>query len=281
VVASFLDKFNKLAGTLAFEFNKVYSQGQGLVGFQNLTSVESMRDKNAALDAAGLHFTPSSGTFDLVVRNKGDKKSTHTTTIHVDLDGLDDDTSLNSLAQQLDAADGISASVTTTGQLQIKTDSSDIEFAFSGDSSGVLAALGLNTFFTGWNAATIGVNSELKGIENAGKFAASLGGIAEDSANAERLSTFLDQPIAAAGNSSLSDLYNQIINEVTQGSSVAKSVAEGYRTFEGTLQGQQQAISGVSIDDEAVNMLTLQRIYQASAKYIQTISDLLDMLVKI
>jgi len=58
-------------------------------------------------------------------------------------------------------------------------------------------------------------------------------------------------------------------------------VAEGYRTFEGTLQGQQQAISGVSIDDEAVNMLTLQRIYQASAKYIQTISDLLDMLVKI
>src|SRR3954453_795918 len=281
VVGSFLDKLNNLAGTLAFEFNKVYSQGQGLVGFQNLTSVESIRDPNAALDAAGLHFTPTSGTFDLVVRNKGDKASTHTNTIHIDLDGLDEDKWLNSLAQQLDAVDGISASVTTTGQLQLKTDSSDIEFSFSGDSSGVLAALGLNTFFTGWNAGTIGVNSELKGIENAGKFAASLGGIGEDSRNAERLSAFLDQPIVAAGNSSISDLYNQIINEVTQGSSVSKSVAEGYRTFEGTLKGQQQAISGVSIDDEAVNMLTLQRIYQASAKYIQTLSDLLDMLVKI
>ena len=39
--------------------------------------------------------------------------------------------------------------------------------------------------------------------------------------------------------------------------------------------GQQQAVSGVSIDEEAVKMLTLQRIYQASAKYIQTVSDLL------
>jgi flagellar hook-associated protein 1 FlgK len=281
VMGNFLDKFNKLAGTLAFEFNKLYSEGQGLVGFQNLTSVESIRNKDAALDAAGLHFTPSSGNFDIVVRNKGDTTSTHTTTIQIELNGLDDDTSLNSLAQQLDAIDGISATVTTTGQLQIKSDSSDIEFAFSGDSSGVLAALGLNTFFTGWNAATLGVNSELKGIENAAKFAASRNGIGVDSANVERLSPFLDQPIVAAGNSSISDLYNQIINEVTQGSSVSKSVAEGYRTFEGTLKGQQQAISGVSIDDEAVNMLTLQRIYQASAKYIQTLSDLLDMLVKI
>ena len=58
-------------------------------------------------------------------------------------------------------------------------------------------------------------------------------------------------------------------------------MAEGFRTFEGTLVGQQQAVSGVSIDEEAVKMLTLQRIYQASAKYIQTISDLLDLLVKI
>ena len=73
----------------------------------------------------------------------------------------------------------------------------------------------------------------------------------------------------------------QLINEVTQGSSISQSLAEGYRTFESTLVGQQQAVSGVSIDEEAVKMLTLQRIFQASAKYIQTVADLLDMLVKI
>ena len=72
-------------------------------------------------------------------------------------------------------------------------------------------------------------------------------------------------------------MYNQLLNEVTQGSSIAQSVAEGFRVFEGTLEGQQQAVSGVSIDEEAIKMITLQRIYQASARYIQTISELLDI----
>src|SRR5206468_878797 len=125
-------------------------------------------------------------------------------------------------------------------KLQIKSDSTDIDFSFSDDTSGVLAALGLNTFFTGSTAATLGVNDELKGISNASKFAASLGGIGHDSKNAEGLSAFLDQPLEASGGASLADQYDQMINEVTQGSSVAQSVADGYRTFEGSLEGQQQ-----------------------------------------
>lgn len=280
LVGGFLNKLDDLAGTLAFEFNKVFSQGQGLVGFTQLTSQDAVTSATAALDDAGLAFTPVSGAFDLLVRSKEDNL-TRTQTIAIDLDGIDDDTSLTSLAQQLDAVDGISASVNATGQLQIRADSSDVDFAFSGDTSGVLAALGLNTFFTGSTAASIGVNSELKGIANTGKFAASLGGIGEDSGNAERLSAFLTQPLEAAGNTSLGDLYNQLLNEITQGSAVSKSVADGFRTFEGSLEGQRQAVSGVSIDEEAVTMMTLQRIYQASAKYISTISELLDLLTKL
>jgi flagellar hook-associated protein 1 FlgK len=194
IVGAFIDRLDGLAGALAFEFNKVYSQGQGLVGFGQLTSNSVVTNADAPLDAAGLAFTPESGTFDLLVRSKVDNL-TRTHTIGIDLNGLDEDTSLASLAQQLDAVDGISAVITATGQLQIKADSTDIDFAFSGDTSGILAALGLNTFFTGSTAASIGVNDEIKGIKNAGKFSASRGGIGEDSGNAERLSAFLDQPI--------------------------------------------------------------------------------------
>jgi flagellar hook-associated protein 1 FlgK len=68
---------------------------------------------------------------------------------------------------------------------------------------------------------------------------------------------------------------------VTQGSAVASSVSQGYQTFQQTLQGQQSAISGVSIDEEAVKMLTFQRAYQASAKLISTINELLDTLMKL
>ncbi len=170
--------------------------------------------------------------------------------------------------------------MTPAGKLQIKSDSQDIDFAFSGDTSGVLASLGINTFFTGSTAATLGVNSELIGIDNASKFAASTGGVGNDLQNAVKLAGLLDQPLDSNGGTSLSDQYTQIINQVTQGSAVASSIADGYQQFQSSLEGQEQAVSGVSIDEEAVNMMTLQRIYQASAKYISTISELLDELMK-
>ena len=289
IAGSFLEKLNELAGTLAFEFNKVYSQGQGLVGFHQLTSTESVDDADAPLDDAGLSFTPVSGAFNVLIHSREDDLTT-THTILIDLNGLEDDTTLTSLAAQLDAIEGLSASVSSTGALALASESTDIEFAFApasanstGDTSGVLAALGLNTFFTGSTAATLGVNDEVKGISNAGKFAASLGGIGngEDSSNAVLLAGFLERPLESAGNANLFDLYNQLLNEVTQGSSIAQSVAEGFRVFEGTLEGQQQAVSGVSIDEEAIKMITLQRIYQASARYIQTITEMLDMLVNL
>ena len=45
------------------------------------------------------------------------------------------------------------------GELVLKSESPNSEFAFSDDTSGVLAALGINTFFTGTTAATMGVNT--------------------------------------------------------------------------------------------------------------------------
>ena len=38
VLAGFLEEFDSLASSLAFEFNKLYSQGQGIDGFTNVTS---------------------------------------------------------------------------------------------------------------------------------------------------------------------------------------------------------------------------------------------------
>ncbi len=285
VAGSFLEQLDELAATLAFEFNKVYSQGQGLTGFKQLTSTETVSDANAALDAAGLDFTPVSGAFNVLIKSKDGTTTTTTThTISIDLDGLDTDTTLNSLAAQLDAIDGLSASVSSDGALELASESDDVEFAFAppvgsstNDTNGVLAALGLNTFFVGSSASSLRVNDELK--ENAAMFAASIDGIDAGSGNALVLAGLLMRPLESAGNASLADLYNRMVNDIAQGSAIAQSAAEGSRVFEGTLDGQFQAVSGVNIDEEAIKMITLQRIYQASARYIQTLSELLDVLV--
>jgi flagellar hook-associated protein 1 FlgK len=282
IVGDFLDGLDQVAGALAFEFNKIHTQGQGQVGFGDLTSVNSISNADAALDEAGLAFTPVSGYFDVLVYNRA-QNLTSTQRVFIQLDGLDDDTTLNDLASKLDAINGISASVTSNGKLRITSDSKDTEFAFDDDNSGALAALGLNTFFTGSTARDIGVNSELRGLGNEAKLAVSGGGLGSqsDSANALLLSKFLDKPLNSAGGLTLPDIYDRLINTISQGATVAKSVAEGFRVFEGTLDGQLQAVSGVSIDEEAINLITLQRIYQASARFIQAAADLLDVLVNL
>lgn len=286
IIGDFQSQLDSLAATLAFEFNSLYSQGQGQIGFQTTTSVEAVDDPAAPLDAAGLPFTPTSGSFQILLQQQGDSIASPTD-IFVNLDGLDTDTSLTSLTEQIDAIDGISASINSENRLTIATDSPDAEFFFAEDPenpSGVLAALGLNTFFTGDTASTIGINNELQGIGAANRFAAALrsaNGDSNGNENALRLEEFLDRPLDSQGGVSLAGVYDQLINDVTRGATVARSVAEGFQVFEATLEGEQQALGGVSIDEEAIQLIQLQRIFQASGRFIQSISELLDVLVNL
>lgn len=276
IVGKFLEQLNGFAATFTFEFNKLYASGQGLTGYTQATSERGVSDVTAALDAAGLPFRPVNGSFDILVRNE-QTGLTKTTRINVDLNGLDgDDTTFNNLVAQLDAVDGLAASVDVNGRIVLGTESPNLSFAFSNDTSGTLAALGLNTFFSGTTAGTMGVSSAV--MSDPTKFAASRSGIDGDTANAVDLAAFLDRPLDTADGSSLGQIYGHLVSSVTQGSAVAHSVAEGYRTFETTLQGQQLAISGVNLDEEAVNMLSYQRAYQAAARIIKTINELMDTL---
>ncbi len=51
--------------------------------------------------------------------------------------------------------------------------------------------------------------------------------------------------------------------------------------FEENLKGQHLAISGVSLDEEAVKLISYQRAFQATAKYIATLNELLGVLVNL
>lgn len=279
ILGGYEDQVNSFVGTLANEFNKVFSSGQGLTGYTTATSTNAVTSTTAPLDAAGLSFTPVNGSFQVLALNKQTGLTT-TTNVPVDLNGLDkNETSLTSLVAQFNAINGLSASISPSGNVTIKTTSPDLQFSFANDTSGTLAALGLNTFFTGSTAQNLGVNQAL--VNDPSAFAASKTGIGPGTDNAVTLSNFINQPLVSAGNSTIQQISDQIVGDVTQQSAVAKSVADGYNTFQQTLTGQQLSISGVSIDEEATNMITLERSYQASAKLISTINDLLDTLMKL
>jgi flagellar hook-associated protein 1 len=278
VLGGFLDQFDDFAHTLIFEFNKVYASGQGLKGYTALTSKYHVDDAAAPLDAAGLPFTPQNGSFQILVRNKT-TKLTQTTEIPVDLNGLGHDVTLEDLCHQISGIDGLDAEISISGELTIRSTSSDVEFAFAHDTSGVLAALGLNTFFTGTSAHDIGVSAELG--QDPSLFAASAEGIGADTKTAQDLAAFLDRPLESGNGQTLSVLYDGMINGVSQSSSMAASSAERAQVFQTTLEGQKMAVSGVNLDEEAINMIAYQRAYQSSARYISVLSDLFDVLVSI
>lgn len=276
ILGGYLDQLNSFAGTLANEFNKAYSQGQGLSGYTSLTSTYPVTSATAPLDAAGLAFTPVNGSFQIQTLDQ-QTGATTTTAISVDLNGLDkNETSLNSIAAQINAINGLSASVSPSGTLSINTTTPGLQFSFGNDTSGALAALGLNTFFTGSTATDLAVNQAV--VNDPGSFAASTAGISADTTNAVTLANFINQPLASQNGLTVGQLNDQIVSGVTQGSAVAQSVATGDSTFQQTLQGQETATSGVSIDQEATEMLALQQSYSASAKLISTINDLLNLL---
>ena len=173
ILGGFLDNLQELASTLIFEFNKIYSSGQGLTGLTEVSSEFAVDSEVAALDQVALPFTPVNGSFQVKVFNTR-TGLTETSDIFVRLNGLNSDTTLESLAASINDIQGITATVTEERKLSITADSQLIEFGFGGDTSHVLAALGVNTFFSGTNARDISINEQVRA--DASKFAASEGG---------------------------------------------------------------------------------------------------------
>ncbi|MCS7305183.1 MAG: flagellar hook-associated protein FlgK [Thermoguttaceae bacterium] len=278
ILGGFLDQLDDFARTLIFEFNKMYASGQGLVGFRDVTSQQEVDAVDAPLNQVGLSFQPVNGSFQVLVYNRK-TGLTNTTDIRVDLNGIGRDTTLEDIVNALNAINGLSAEITPSRGLRIWSTSSDLEFGFANDTSGLLAALGINTFFTGTTALSIGVNEQV--AAEPALLAASRGGIGADTDNAIELARFLDLPLKAKNGDSLAVLYDRLVSGVTQGSAIMQAVAEGSRTFEATLRGQKLALSGVSIDEEAVKMITFQRQFQAAARFIAQLSELFEILVSI
>lgn len=275
VLGGFLNQLNSFSNTLATEFNKIYASGQGLTGYSSVTSQNSVASADVPLEDAGLPSTPVSGSFQILVANS-QTGQTQTNTVNVNLNGLGQDTTLSQVAAQLNNIAGLSASVSSSGQLSISSQNPNVTFSFANDNSGVLTALGINTFFTGNSATSLAVNQDV--VNDPSKFAASQGGVGQDTNNAQALAGLNDAPLADQNGNSLSGLQNQLVQSVTEGSATAQAQASGAATYQQGLQSQEQSISGVNIDQETINMLGLQQTYQASAQVISTVNSLLQVL---
>jgi flagellar hook-associated protein 1 len=270
VLGGYVDQLDGYAAHIIAEFNRIHASGEGLTGFTTVTGTYRIDDPAAALNAAGLAFPPTHGSFQLKVTNSN-SGLTETVSIAVNLDGIGPGTSLEDLRAAIDAVPHLSATITIDGRLKIDA-ATHFEFRFAEDDSGVLAALGINTFFTGSDSISIGVNAAV--AQDQRLFASSQGGGPSDNRNAVELAQFADRALAGLNGLSLDSYYDQMISSLAQSSASETAIAQGFGGFRDSLLSQREQYSGVSLDEEAVLLLEFQRAYQASARMISIIDEL-------
>ncbi len=178
---------------------------------------------------------------------------------------------------KLDIGNGIKISV-STGDLNAG-DSFTVDVYSSTDTLGLLAALGINTFFSGSCAADIAVCSDL--VDSPGRIATSQGADLTDNINALRLADLKNQAQGALGGRTIGEFYNQIVVNVGQQVSVRQMQQDNLETMVQNLVGKRNEISGVNINDEAAQMLIFEQMFQAMAKYLTIIQSSMKTIMEI
>ena len=97
-----------------------------------------------------------------------------------------------------------------------------------------------------------------------------------DGTNAQALADLRDAPIAGLGNEAFGDYYSQIVFDVGMASRGIQANLNLQDKVLQQLENQRESVSGVSLDEEAVNLLQYQRSYQASSKVLRVLDSLLE-----
>lgn len=271
------DKMDELAAAIIYQVNRIQSQGKGLASISGtISSANPTTNATTALTAsgAGLPFSVTPGTFDVVVYNSSGVPTTTTVTVTAA-------TTLNSLAATLNAIPNFSASVTGGNTLNLGATGTST-FTFANDNSGVLAALNINGLFTGYDARTMGLNTDI--VQNLNLLSS---GYNTDLANtgdntaALAMANIQNASVMDGNTATINQFYETTVTQSGVDSQSVKNALTAAQSFVTDIEGRRQSVSGVSLDEEATNLLQFQRAFEASSRVIVILDRMLDALLNI
>ena len=134
-------------------------------------------------------------------------------------------------------------------------------------------------FFTGTTAVDMAVDSAVEADVNLIAAASTAATAPGDETNALAIAN-LQHGLFLSG-TTFDNYYGSIISDV--GSNVVQSTTyhDHQETMLSTLENYREEVSGVSLDEEMVNLVQFQSAYQAAAKIINTVDEMLDSLMTI
>jgi flagellar hook-associated protein 1 len=298
VIENVVGKLDTLAGQLIFEVNKLHATGTNGRGYSTMLSTQGVatadraRALNDPLNTSIQTLPNRPGNGGILVRVQHSSGSVTETRIDIDLDGITsagaagttNDTTAQDVVNALDAIAGIRASFDAEGKLKIDADDG-FTFSFAEDTSNTLASLGVNAYFTGKNANDIGLRTDLKNdptLLASGRFQrnpTTNNWELVDNGTALALATLQNQGIASLSGRSVADFWRDTVQEIAAKTSEAKASSDSAGVVRDSLESQRQAMAGVSLDEEAINLLSFQRMYQAAARVVSVADEMIQTLL--
>ena len=135
---------------------------------------------------------------------------------------------------------------------------------------------------TGWTVRNILINTELR--QNPSLLTFRLDEHSEDNETMEALKKAFEEAIYTLNPNvttpvSFKDYYKNLVAQIANNGSVFRAVQENQTVATDALLSAREQIVGVSSDEELTNMIMYQNAYNASSRYINVISEMLDHLL--
>jgi len=172
----------------------------------------------------------------------------------------------------LEVDKGITAAFSFGELSATDNDLARVDLVADSDTSDVLAALGLNSFFTGTSAEDIGVREELE--LDPMLISAGSSGAAGDNSTLLEMLQLQSKAVEGLDGEPLNDFYGDVVSDVGFEISTASSTYDVETFLLDNLESRREQTSGVNVDEELVNMVKFEQSFAAASRYIQVLNEL-------
>ena len=101
----------------------------------------------------------------------------------------------------------------------------------------------------------------------------------EDGEIAQKIAQLQGAPLAALGNVSLNGYYTQKAAELGLFTKTAADYSSDRSQVVQALSDQRESLSGVSLDEEAANLMKAQKAFEAASRMVTTMDEMLDKII--
>jgi flagellar hook-associated protein 1 FlgK len=288
-IQNYINDLDNLANGLIENVNSIYGQSPQ----KEIVSQDTSGLQKSSLVMSNEHI--KAGAFDVIVYNDLGEEVARKS-IQIDMTTKMDDGSDTSLVAQInknsddngdndgtnDVDDYFTASF-GMDTFSLKPKREGYTVAISDNGTNFAGTMGTHQFFRGDNASNIALASPL--AADSSKIQSYQSPIDGNNDVASQMVTLQYSELSfetSAGTTTTNTIegfYRNITGQIASDAGAATSNYEASKVLHQTVEAQMQSVSGVDMDEELVNLMKYQTAYQASAKVITAVDEMINTLL--